>query len=829
MFTLRNLLLAAEDSQCPDAFIYISKQSSAVGGAISGTGAQAAVNMVNGWLGAWGFGAGSPPETPAQGQTKDEEEGEGAQGWTRVAWARVPYKMVSTSAAKPTWFPLRSMDSAETDLYYVLVCLQSICSKDHKVTRHRRLEYKLARYYFRALLYEGLHLPSIGYDAMPNPYIRVEIAGQTIRTTTIPQCLNPSYYEAYELEVMLPENIQLVQDVNIEVKSEGTSMLGGDIVLGSAQYPIAKVPKEWKKAPVWIPISSQTYTRCKAKVLVAFELLPVDIIEEGKYEFFDDIRPSTMQGSICLFLVGIRFFSSVTNPKVTVSFGRDVNDTAKPLWSESCNEPVEGAGGNWNFLQEFNLDVSLPKRVQHHAFLEVRVDEANTQASAAGIGMAYISLTHVMPWLTETEREESHETFRLQMLEEVLIEDAEAAQEKAENSGGTISNVSATGADEAKGKHAYNAHGQTQQDAKKKQAVPYNDPDQANVRAEKIIDYLAAYEPFGKHNTFRLADAYAEAPWKQQPHGMKKTKSRLIGSAGTSLSILDQNDGGVRPEGQQNNLEEEGKAEKARLQSMGSAQYHYDPLVQGVKKQSRYTHSTSFRRDVYTKGVSKQEDSLDRLLPSKSRTMSKRKGGIAVNEPTQLARVLTLRDPKSSKRGSEDSNGSSEQKRRLSRRVERRHNAIVAKLPSERTDLSYGLEPGLLLFDLKLVRLDSLPAVAKEERVSKMMRHQIFLLVRPCASVYVLAVCVCASVCVCVCVFGYVCVCVCVCVCKWMCVCVCRLSEFVFLSNKQNDALLQISTLLSQSTLACLLVCVSSMRFMSIRMVDQNRGVDREE
>lgn len=87
----------------------------------------------------------------------------------------------------------------------------------------------------------------------------------------------------------------------------------------SARYPTQRVPKEWKKAPVWLPLQSKAYPRCKAKVLVAFELVPAEKAEDDTYPFFDDIRPSTKEGLIRLFLIGLRMYKPLTQPSVTVS------------------------------------------------------------------------------------------------------------------------------------------------------------------------------------------------------------------------------------------------------------------------------------------------------------------------------------------------------------------------------------------------------------------------------------------------------------------------------------------------------------------------------
>lgn len=79
------------------------------------------------------------------------------------------------------------------------------------------------------------------------------------------------------------------------------------------------------------------------------------------------------------------------------------------MWSERTAETTVGEGGNWNFLQHFDVGVSLPKRMQHHCFLEVKVQDETEGISGTTlqeIGMAYITLNPLLPWLEPSEREE---------------------------------------------------------------------------------------------------------------------------------------------------------------------------------------------------------------------------------------------------------------------------------------------------------------------------------------------------------------------------------------------------------------------------------------
>ncbi|GAW78974.1 ferlin [Plasmodium gonderi] len=361
------------------------------------------------------------------------------------SYVRIPFKYLLLNENKPKWFIMKDVETNGHD--YSISFFANLIPFHLFKKRPPRLEYKLSRYFFRALIYEGLHFPAKGYNSFPDPYIKIELAGQTIKTSTILHTLNPNYYEAYEVEVILPTNLNLAPDISIEALSVNKTFLynDDDILLGSCTYPIIKVPIEWKRSPVWINLKSSQYKKCKAKLLVGFELVPLEKVLDDSYPFYDDIRPSTLPGHVSLFLVGIRMFKPLKDPSVTVCFGRDIDDTSQFLWHETTNKVISGKEGNWNFLKYFSLDVALPKRMQHHSFLEVRIEDrdlntgftttgANTTQSAKAtnnnnlIGTAYITLNPLLPWLDKYEKNECAELFKLHLLEEVLMEDAETAR-----------------------------------------------------------------------------------------------------------------------------------------------------------------------------------------------------------------------------------------------------------------------------------------------------------------------------------------------------------------------------------------------------------------
>ncbi|KAF8819861.1 ferlin family protein [Cardiosporidium cionae] len=437
--------------------------------------------------------------------------------WTRFAWTRIPISLLGQLKGKPQWYTLKSMSGSVFETSAVLISLIFGLSKQMK-ERSPRLEYRLAR----AFIYEGLHFPAIGKDKFPNPFIKVDLSSHSIRTNTIEQTLNPSFYEAYEVELMLPENINLAPDITVYICSQNSSLVGGDTILGLFQHSITKVPLEWKKAPEWMDIQSVYYPLCKSKLLVSFELIPAEKVEDDTYPFFNDIRPSTKEGEISLFLIGIRMYQPLNTPTVTVSFGRDVDNTSQSLWSEAVDKPIAGSGGNWNFLKQFNVNVSLPKRVQHHSFLEVKIDETNEKSTFGGgkntsYGMAYISLSSLLPWLDEYERKQSVETFRLKMLEDVIVEEAEKALRENPNESQEDVTNGKTEKKQSKKKQSKNA------------AIPYNDPDSANCVIPEMLDYIQLKERMQTTSSKELMSNYfGSAENFSQSFSMEKLRSKNI-------------------------------------------------------------------------------------------------------------------------------------------------------------------------------------------------------------------------------------------------------------------------------------------------------------
>ncbi|KAK2195576.1 bifunctional C2 domain superfamily/C2 domain/Ferlin family [Babesia duncani] len=328
----------------------------------------------------------------------------------RYAWKRIPFERVNKQGLKPMWCLLSSCSNFGQDLFNVLMTFQ-LQNNDEGV-RNKRIEYTLNRYIFRAMIYEALHLPCLDFNNFPNSSVEIELAGYFIKSSTAKTSLHPSFYESKEIQVLLPSNLLLAPDVTISIFSEPQLIFTNRELLCTGQYSLSKIPKEWTKAPTWVQLKSQKNVLHRPFVLVAFELIPLVEYKNDpeRYPFFDDIRPSTIPSLISLLLIGIRLFRPISTPRIVIQIG--VNESKKRF---KVGKPTSGSAGNYNFLTTHEILVDLPKRMQHHSFLEFLIYD-----DQECVGITYLTLNPLLPWLTPEERSASRDLFRIQVLEDFL-------------------------------------------------------------------------------------------------------------------------------------------------------------------------------------------------------------------------------------------------------------------------------------------------------------------------------------------------------------------------------------------------------------------------
>ncbi|GBE60677.1 C2 domain-containing protein [Babesia ovata] len=348
----------------------------------------------------------------------------------RVAWKRISYDHIRRSQGKPMWFLMPSVADPRVDAFNLLMSFEVI--GDEAENRPRRFEYTLSKYVFRAMIYEALNLPCLDMSSFPNTFVEIELGGFHVRTQVAQGTLCPSFYEATELEILLPSNLVLAPDVSINIYAEPTSMFASRELLCNGHFSLMKVPKEWRKAPQWVQLKSTKNELHHPCVLVAFELVPADLLLKNPdlYPFFDDIRPSKIAALVSLLLIGIRAFKPLNRPRVLVRFGSHDN----PIYKSSSGNPISGSEGNWNYLTTHSLLVDLPKRMQHHCYIEFVVISGDDEC----FGVTYVSLNSFLPWLTHEERLHSKEIFKMQVLEDFLSTGEQTHIDEAKNESGAV-------------------------------------------------------------------------------------------------------------------------------------------------------------------------------------------------------------------------------------------------------------------------------------------------------------------------------------------------------------------------------------------------------
>ncbi|ORM41731.1 Myoferlin [Babesia sp. Xinjiang] len=332
----------------------------------------------------------------------------------RVAWKRISYEGIRRSQGKPMWICLTNASDHRVSAFNVLMSFDVLGEHDIE-RRPERLEYNLVNYMFRTMIYEALNLPCIDSATFPNTFVEIELGGYHVKSQVARETLCPMFYEATELEICLPSNLLLAPDVTINIYAEPNSMFSSQQLLCSGHFSLTKIPKEWRKAPQWVQLKSTKNDLHRPCVLVAFELVPMDILKKSPelYPFFDDIRPTKIAALISLLLIGIRAFKPLNRPRVIIRFGT----AEKPIYKCSSGYPISGSEGNWNYLTTHEILVDLPKRMQHHCFIEFAISSGDENEL---FGVTYVSLNPFLPWLTHEERLHSKELFKMQVLEDFL-------------------------------------------------------------------------------------------------------------------------------------------------------------------------------------------------------------------------------------------------------------------------------------------------------------------------------------------------------------------------------------------------------------------------
>ncbi|KAF7458424.1 putative C2 domain-containing protein [Cryptosporidium felis] len=363
------------------------------------------------------------------------QTGSGATFWSSATFSRTSFVRVSLTDVStdpnggPNWYTLKPIYDSKAGYSFNVLASVVILPANTASERPERLVYSLQNYYFRSFIYEGMNLKGVG-SVLPNPYAKISIGDQTIQSRSIESSFVPQWYEAYEVQISLPSNLSLGPDILIEIFSQSHGYLSSDSRIGFTSYKLNKVPKVWKSPPVWLYLRSSDTKNpqedTNARILCSFELISVDEIKQ--FPFYDDIRPTTFSADVRLFVIGVRMFKSLNNPTVSVSYGREVEESNAPLWHDSTPSPSCGDEGNWNYLHDFAITAELPKREMFQSYFEITVNEKVTGYSGesnVSSGFAILYFNSTIPWYDEKTRKENKKFFHLTTVDELIAGSSE--------------------------------------------------------------------------------------------------------------------------------------------------------------------------------------------------------------------------------------------------------------------------------------------------------------------------------------------------------------------------------------------------------------------
>ncbi|EZG68163.1 putative C2 domain protein [Gregarina niphandrodes] len=384
----------------------------------------------------------------------------GATELQRIAYTYLTLQQITGYGSKPVWIPLKTLGT-ETSAFKILARFVLADTKAAEIPSglppssvagsipsgtgpvrsavpsaapvYIDKAYNARKYIFRCFLYELANLKCTSSGQLPSPYVKIELGSDSWITREIIHSCNPQFYQSYENVVKLPDDITLANDISISVYNkasvrtshsalplnlQATGILGSgysDELVGSTTFSISKVPKAWAEAPVWLSLSLEGEPA--GRILCAFEILNIE--EQDQYPYYDDVRPSTYECSVLLCVFGIVSSTPLFLPKVKVAYGRDVKESDNHLWSAFSSAPlntVQGTSGGtasaglcYEFNQNFQVDLHLPKRSFHFAYLEIYVYNDNQYNEPALLGI--LPLSQYIPWYTPVEREIAQELF----------------------------------------------------------------------------------------------------------------------------------------------------------------------------------------------------------------------------------------------------------------------------------------------------------------------------------------------------------------------------------------------------------------------------------
>jgi len=341
-----------------------------------------------------------------------------------------------------------------------------------------RIVYEMKPYELRFSVHQACNLPIAFSRSLTSAFCRVTVAGVSTRTSTIPVTLYPTWNELLRIKVDLPTNTSIRPEVHIEVLHAFKAVPGGTpaaagaapdeeeiVVLGGTSMKTSNLKPTQASPPSWYKLRNQSLgIQRDSYILCSAVLVPMEDIH--KYPLPSPI-PARATFTTDLLIIGVRLlrnFSIDNLNKIEVSWGRRKGNLKRKVVSVKTGKPVAGEGGQFNFLQPAMLDIDLPIDSLFQEFLEVRLLEqvevdsygrakpkraADTfwgsladlsaiedneddvphggsekkQFGDRPIGYGYIHLNPHYSWLSEAERKQLRNMFKMKTHEEIRREE----------------------------------------------------------------------------------------------------------------------------------------------------------------------------------------------------------------------------------------------------------------------------------------------------------------------------------------------------------------------------------------------------------------------
>lgn len=271
--------------------------------------------------------------------------------FTRLKSIELLPTSVDASEKTARWYELqhdlshRSASSVQ-DCYpgsvLMKICLTSIedevANADWETYR-RRLEITKP-YHLRVYVYQCRHLPTVRENGLLDPYVKLRFGGEKAKTATLSSTRNPTYYQVFTFDKMLPEDLELAPHLVLQLwdgnlgnsdasMDMGTadSSAGGLPSLSLRNMPVAALRKELKDLPiirnvydtsvpkpVWMDLTGLDGQGNMGQILVAFQLFEKKDVKQA-LPIPPSIRPTFRRAYLDIHTIGLRNLLVTTQPK----------------------------------------------------------------------------------------------------------------------------------------------------------------------------------------------------------------------------------------------------------------------------------------------------------------------------------------------------------------------------------------------------------------------------------------------------------------------------------------------------------------------------------